>query len=250
VGLQAWALPLNPGQEEAVLESRASLVSVCYGPHEGHIAKFRNAGMLVATAVGNHQEACLATESDVDLIIARGAEGGGHGRNDVSTLVLLQSVLEVAQIPVVAAGGIGNARGLAAVVAAGAAGAWVGTAFTATVESMTGTVARERLVGAQDTDTVYTHAFDIAAQARWPREFGERALRNTFLNNWEGQEQYLETDFLVALQMARALAEGNYDTACIDAGQGVGLVKNIQTAADVIQEFSRADDLLKRHTLS
>lgn len=246
VGLQAWALELNPGQEAAVLESQASLVSLCYGSYEGRLTKFKDAGMLVATVVGNELEARNAAESGVDLLIVRGAEGGGHGRNDVGTLVLLQEVLEIVHVPVVAAGGIANARGLAAVLAAGAVGAWVGTAFTATAEALTTPAARARLIAAQDTDTAYTSVFDIAAQARWPREFGERALRNRFYETWSGQERELEADPPAARQMSHAIAEGNFDTACIDAGQGVGLIRDVRSAAEVINEFARAGELLRR----
>ena len=95
------------------------------------------------------------------MLVARGGEGGGHGRNDVATLPLLQAVLDAVTVPVLAAGGIGTARGLAAVLAAGAAGAWVGTAFLACTEAATSAGARELLLTAADTDTVYGRVFDV-----------------------------------------------------------------------------------------
>jgi nitronate monooxygenase len=246
IGLQSWAQQLNPDQIPATLASAAVLVSLSYGPYADQVEEFRAAGRLVATAVGTPQEAREAEDVGVDLIVARGAEGGGHGRDAVSTLVLLQAVLDTVRTPVVAAGGIAGARGLAAVVAAGAAGAWVGTAFTATAESMSTSRARERLVAAAVTDTVYTRTFDIAARARWPRQFGERALRNGFSEEWSGRDAELEASDAAARRMSEARAADDYDTACLDAGEGVGLITDVRPAADVVADFAGAADLLRR----
>jgi nitronate monooxygenase len=245
VGLQSWAQELNPEQGPATLASGAVLVSLAYGPYAEHVDAYRSAGKLVATAVGTPEEARAAEAAGVDLIVARGAEGGGHGRDAVSTLVLLQAVLESVRTPVVAAGGVANARGLAAVLAAGAAGAWIGTAFTATTEALTTGPARDRLVSARVTDTVYTRVFDIAAGARWPREFGERALRNSFAEAWADRESELESSVPAARQMAQARADDDYDTACLDAGEGVGLIHAVRPAAEVVAAFAEAGDLLR-----
>ena len=243
VGLQAWAIEANPGQLDAVLATSASLVSINYGTYQRYLPVLQQAGFLVATAVGSLLEAQQAAESGVDLIIARGAEGGGHGRNWVGTLPLLQEVLDQVGTPVVAAGGIATRRGLAAVLAAGASGAWVGTAFLTCIESMTNPAEVERLVRATDTDTVYGGVFDVASRTSWPREFGERALSNSFAREWHGREDELVTDDLAAASMAKARAANDYDIAGIDAGQGVGLIRGTVTAAEVVAEFSRAATL-------
>ena len=129
VGLMAWALERDDSALQAVLETDAAVVSVSFGAFEGPIQRLKQAAKLVTTQVGNLAEARRAEAAGVDFVVARGREGGGHGRDDVSTLPLLQLVLDSVDLPVVAAGGIATARGLAAVLAAGAAGAWVGTAF-------------------------------------------------------------------------------------------------------------------------
>src|SRR5215471_4897876 len=131
VGLLAWLLADNPGQRDAVLAARPALVSVSYGPYQRYLPALHEAGVTVATQAGTVAEAQAAEQAGVDVIVARGGEGGGHGRNDVATLPLLQMVLDTVAVPVLAAGGITGPRGLAAVLAAGAAGAWVGTAFLA-----------------------------------------------------------------------------------------------------------------------
>jgi nitronate monooxygenase len=246
VGLQAWALEHNPDQLDAVLSVGASLVSVSYGPYAKHLPLLHAAGRRVATTVGNVQEARDAEQAGVDVIVARGSEGGGHGRDDVATLPLLQSVLDSVTTPVLAAGGVGTSRGLAAVLAAGAAGAWVGTAFLACTEASTSPAARARLLAATDTDTVYGRVFDIGARAGWPREYGERALRNAFYDRWSGHEDELANDAEAAREMANARQAEAYDTDCLDAGQGVALLREEATAAEVVAELSRAAELLNR----
>jgi nitronate monooxygenase len=121
---------------DAVVDLAPPLVSVSFGPYQRHVATLKRAGITVATQAGTVEEARAAERAGVDLIVARGGEGGGHGRDDIATLPLLQAVLDQVRVPVLAAGGISTARGLAAVLAAGAAGAWVGTAFLACPEGL------------------------------------------------------------------------------------------------------------------
>lgn len=245
VGLQAWALEHHPGQVDAVLAAGPVLVSVSYGPYAKHLARLQRAGLTVATTVGNLAEARAAEDAGIDVIVARGSEGGGHGRNHVGTLPLLQSVLDAVAVPVLAAGGIGTSRGLAAVVAAGAAGAWAGTAFLTATEAMTSPAARARLIAASDTDTVYTRVFDIGVRAGWPPEFGERALRNAFSDRWTGHEDDLVRDAAAIQQMTQAREREDYDTACLDAGQGVAILRRELSAMDVVREFAQAAALLR-----
>jgi nitronate monooxygenase len=240
IGLQAWALQQSPGQLDAALALSPALISVSYGRYTPYLDRIQRAGILVATTVGSLREAHDAAAAGVDVIVARGGEGGGHGRNDVATLPLLQSILDAVELPVLAAGGIGSARGLAAVLAAGAAGAWVGTAFLTCVESDSPPAARARLIAATDTDTVYGRVFDLAAGAGWPAEFGERALRTAFFDRWVGREAEL------AELVQRDHEQEQDELAKLDAGQGVALLLSERTAAEVISEFSGAVDHLRR----
>lgn len=141
----AWALAQDDQLVDVVTPEAPALVSVSYGPYERWIPPLQASGIAVATQVGTLDEARMAEDAGVDVIVARGGEGGGHGRSDVATLPLLQSVLDAVKVPVLAAGGIGTARGLAAVLAAGCAGAWVGTAFVTYIEAATSPGARDRL---------------------------------------------------------------------------------------------------------
>jgi nitronate monooxygenase len=244
VGLMAWALATDEGPFEATLAASPALVSIGFGDYERYVGSLQAAGVVVATQVGNLAEAKAAEQAGVDVIVARGGEGGGHGRNDVATLPLLQGVLDAVKTPVLAAGGIANSRGLAAVLAAGAAGAWVGTAFLTCQEAETAPGALERLLGAMDTDTAYGRVFDIAQQLGWPPEFGGRALRNTFFDRWVGHEEELASDDDARQGLRSARAVGDFDASYIYTGQGAGLLHEQPAAAAVIDEFAHAADLL------
>ncbi len=246
VGLMAWALARDDSLVDVVVAEAPALVSVSYGPYARWIAPLQAAGSVVATQVGTLGEALAAEQSGVDLLVARGGEGGGHGRNDVGTLPLLQEVLDAVQVPVLAAGGIGTARGLAAVLAAGAAGAWVGTAFLACTEAATSPGARELLLAAADTDTAYGRVFDVGQRLPWPPEYGGRALRNAFFDRWDGREDELAKDDAAAAELTAARKAGDPAAAYVYAGQGVGLLRRERTAADVLHELAGAQRLLER----
>ncbi|GAA3567314.1 nitronate monooxygenase [Nonomuraea rosea] len=248
IGLMAWALDDDPGQLDAVLDARPSLVSVSYGPFDRYVEPLREAGIVVATQAGTTDEARAAERAGVDVVVARGGEGGGHGRAEVATLPLLQSVLDAVRIPVLAAGGIAGARGLAAVLAAGAEGAWVGTAFLGCAETTLSDTARERVMGASETGTAYGRVFDVAQRLAWPAEFGGRALRNAFFDRWAGREEALAVDEGAPAELAAARRTDDFGTAYIYAGQAVGMVRERRTAADVVAAFAAAEELLGRFT--
>src|SRR6266496_6596483 len=246
VGLLAWLLDGHPGQLDAVLAARPALVSVSYGPYPRYLPALREAGVTVATQAGTLAEAQAAEQAGVDVIVARGGEGGGHGRNDVATLPLLQMVLDTVTAPVLAAGGITGPRGLAAVLAAGAAGAWVGTAFLACPEATVVPAARDRILSATQTDTSYGRVFDVGLRQAWPPEYGGRALRNRFFERWEGREPELAGDARAHAELLAAFEGDDFDTACIYSGQSVGLVQRPRPAAEVVADLATAAELLRR----
>jgi nitronate monooxygenase len=247
IGLMAWALPRLPAQFDATLEAGPALVSVSFGDLAPWALRFREAGIRVATQVGHVDDARAAAGQGVDVIVARGSEAGGHGLDAVATLPLLQGVLDAVDVPVVAAGGIATARGLAAVLAAGAAGAWVGTALLASPEATNTPAARARIRAARETGTIYTRVFDVAQSIPWPAEYGGRALANEFSRRWTGREDELAGDEDARAELAAAREAGDYDTAYQYAGQGVGLVTQERPAAEVIADLAAgAERLLRR----
>lgn len=234
IGLMAWALEQDSAPLEAAAATGATLVSVSFGAFEEPVRRAKAAGKVVTTQVGNVEEARRAERAGVDFVVARGREGGGHGRDDLGTLPLLQLVLDAVDVPVVAAGGIANARGMAAVLAAGAVGGWVGTAFLCCHESSGPAASRARLIAAEGDATAYGRVFDVAMRAAWPAEFGGRALRNRFFEEWEGREEELAHDEEALQRYADAQRAADFDVAVVYAGQGAALLRAETSAADVV----------------
>src|SRR3954470_2676741 len=233
IGFLAWTM--RPGDEQlvdAALEAGASLVCISYGDYEPYVERITAAGAVAATQVGSLDDLRRAIDAGVGLIVARGGEGGGHGRDGVATLPLLQAVLEETDLPVLAAGGIATARGLAAVLAAGAAGGWVGTAFLATNESAYKDGHKDAVIGAELDSSVYTTVFDIGRGSPWPEEFGGRALRNSYSDTWHLREEELRADPVRS------------DEPVVWAGQVAGLVKEKRPASEVVAELAGAERLL------
>ncbi len=200
IGLVHWVMQDRPELLDMAVAARPALLSVSFGADWAWVAKAHDAGVRVATQVATVEAARRAVDAGVDVVVARGAEGGGHGEPTVGTLPLLCDVLDAVDVPVLAAGGISSARGVAAVLAAGAAAAWVGTAFAACAEALTPEAAREALLAADGDATELTSEYDVAAGYRWPASIPERVLRGSPVN----------------------------------AGQGVGAVRHTVGAADVV----------------
>jgi nitronate monooxygenase len=232
IGLLAWLLDHQPELLDAALATGPALISVSFGDYAPYLRRVRDAGVLAVTQVGTVEEARQAEDGGADLVVARGGEGGGHGRDAVATLPLLQGVLDAVDVPVLAAGGVASARGLAAALAAGAAGAWVGSAFTACTEGANADAAKSAVVNAAETDTIYTTVLDLGRGAHWPSDYGGRAIRNTFADTWHGREAELESSGIRS------------DEPAVWVGQAAGLVRAVRPAADVVADLAKAEELL------
>jgi nitronate monooxygenase len=249
VGLLGWSLERRTDLLDFALSCGAALVSVSFGEYAPAIRAAHDANVPLAVQAGTLGEAADAVDAGVDIVVARGGEGGGHGLNAVATLPLLQSVLDRVDggVPVVAAGGIGGPRGLAAVLAAGAAGAWVGTALLACEEAANSDDAKARVIAAEETSTVYTTAFDRALGLPWPEGVGGRALRNAFTDRWAAREAEIDPASDAGAEMRAAWARDDLDVAPLYAGQVVGTVGRRRPAGEVITEMADgAERLLRR----
>ncbi len=174
-----------------------------------------------------------------------GPRGGGHGEVRLGILAVLDDVLEAVSVPVLAGGGIASPRSLAAVLAAGASGAWVGTRLAACPEALTGVGSRRALIAAQATDTAITRAFDVAKGLPWPARFPSRVLANDFVARWAGNEDALDPP--ARDELAAAIAADDPRIAPVDAGQGVGMIGDDASVGDVINEMcTGAEKLLAR----
>src|SRR2546421_9060337 len=246
IGMHTSAIERRPDLLDAAIEADPFLISLSFGSVTPYVERLHRHGILLATQVNTRAEAMQAVQAGVDLIVVQGMEAGGHVTGQVSTLPLLQAVLDAVQVPVLAAGGIASPRGVAAALAAGAEGVWVGTALLACPECENTEDARTRVVQAQETDTVLTRAFDVAQGLAWPPQYPGRALRNRFTDRWHSHIDALPQANEARQELAEAIASKNYDLAYIYAGEGVGLVTRQQSAGEVIQHLGDGAERLLR----
>lgn len=246
IGMHAWAIKKRPDLLSAAIDAAPFLISISFGSPAPYVERLHQHGILLATQVNSRAEAMQAAQSGVDLIVVQGMEAGGHITGQVSTLPLLQAVLDAVEVPVLAAGGIASPRGVAAALAAGAQGVWVGTCLLASPECENTEQARERIVHAQETDTLVTRAFDVAQGLAWPPHYPGRALRNRFTDEWHSQTDKLPQASEARQQLAEAVANKNYDLAYIYVGEAVGLVTRERPAAEVIRHLGNGAEQLLR----
>lgn len=237
IGVVDWVLAREPGLLDTALAARPTVISIGFTDDFSWVERLHRQGVLAVTQIYDAEQACRAADAGVDVLVARGAEGGGHGAPLLGTLPLLDAVLAAVDIPVLAAGGISTGRTLAAVLAAGAAGAWVGTRLSVCTEALTPPDARAALYHARATDTVTTRVFDIGQQLPWPDRFPSRVLRNDFTRQWEHREEELAGDSAAHDILAAATVADDTSLAPVDAGQGVGVVTTSDPAKVVIDDL-------------
>lgn len=246
IGLMAWAIERRPELLDAAIEAAPFLIAISFGSPAPYEQRLHQHGIILATQVHSHAEAVRVAQAGVDLLVIQGVEAGGHHRRQMSTLPLLQSVLDSVQVPILAAGGIASPRGVAAALAAGAEGVWVGTCLLASPECENTELARSRIVQAQDTDTILTRAFDVAQGLVWPPDYPGRALRNHFTDQWDQQVDALAKARDARQQLIEAIANKNYDLAPLYAGEAVEMVKRVRPAGEVIQQLGDGAEHLLR----
>jgi nitronate monooxygenase len=241
IGLLIWALESRPELLDAALGPQPSAVSVHAGDPTPYVARIKEAGAKVFCQVNNGNSAVRAAEAGVDFLVAQGTDAGGH-TGSVGTMPLLQRVLEVGEVsglPVLAAGGLATGRAVAGVLAMGAAGAWVGTRFCATIESTGTEGAKQCILQSDETQTIHTHVFDIVQDFPWPEEFPGRAISNAFSERWHGREEELLAGLAtIRGDFEEAQRNSDYSKANVYAGQAVGLVRDLPSAAELVGRLS------------
>ena len=237
-----------------VASKSARLVEFFYRDPEPSLVKIvHSEGALACWQVGSKKEAAVAIDAGCDLIVAQGIEAGGHVRGTIGLMALLDQVLSMTDVPVVAAGGIGSGRTMAAVLAAGASAVRVGTRFVAAIEAGAHPIYQKALIKAEAEDTVYTDAFSTGwpnaphrvirssletARAVRDEVVGERYLR--------GKGEWAPVRRLQPVAVTKEV-KGNIEAMPHWAGEGVGSVKRILPAGEIVRELSSdAERLLRR----
>jgi nitronate monooxygenase len=236
VGFITWYA--EPDVVDLALSYRPDVVFLSFGDPRRYATQVKAAGALLMCQVQEVEAARDAVEAGADFVVAQGTEAGGHGAQR-ATFPLVPAVVDaVNPVPVLAAGGIADGRGLAAAMMLGAEGAVAGTRFLVSRESLLPDAAKTLLCGAGAGDTVRTRVLDMARNYSWPEEFTGRALRNPFLERWHGHELELE-EMLEdeRARYARAVAEGDFETAGVFVGEGIDLVRDVVGAGELVRRM-------------
>ena len=230
-----------PGLDDLIavaLAERVPVIAHSFADPTPYVPAAHAAGVKVFAQVQTVAQARQAAAAGVDLLAAQGTEAGGH-TGYAGTLSFVAAVLDLAgEIPVVAAGGVADGRGLAAMLLLGAEGAWIGTRFVASVEALDPDWKKQRVLAAGVDDTVLTRAYDLATAAAFPDSIGDRVLRNDFTARWHGRdEEVVAQRAALGQQVASAIAEGDARRAPVRAGAASGLIDTIEPAGAIIRRL-------------
>ena len=234
---------------DVVFEERVAVLASGLGDPGPVVPQAHELGMKVLSLVGNTKNAVRVAASGVDVVVAQGYDGGGHtGR--IGTLALVPSVIDAVDVPVMAAGGIADGRGLAAVLALGAVGVWLGTRFVASREAFGHEKYKQRIVDIPDEGTIRTRCFSGKPC---------RVIRNQTTETWESspelQAQILPfprqfgvmREWLGADPYIAGRREGNVEIGALAAGQSAALIHEVLPAGDIVRNImGEAEQALAR----
>lgn len=232
---------LNPNAEEVakiVVEEGVKVVTTGAGNPSKYMELWKNAGVKVIPVVASVAMAKLMERAGADAVVAEGMESGGH-IGSATTMTLVPQVADAVQIPVIAAGGIGDGRGLAAALLLGAAAVQMGTRFVVASESIVHDNYKQKIIKAKDIDSEIT-----GASTGHPI----RSLRNKMTREYLKLEQsgadFMELEKLTLGSLRKAVMEGDVEYGTVMAGQIAGMVSKVQPCKDMIEEIVQEADRL------
>ncbi|MEV4177178.1 nitronate monooxygenase [Nonomuraea sp. NPDC049709] len=247
VGFLTWAIDVDAVKHALEYAPRAVMLS--FGDPSPFVEPIRQAGAALIIQVTDMEEARRAVDLGADVIVAQGTEAGGHGAGrGRSTLPFVPVVVDLADpVPVLAAGGIADGRGLAAALALGAAGALIGSRFQATVEALVDPAIARAIVEGQGEDTERSTVLDIARGSRWPSKYPARTLGHPYLDRWRGREAELADDSQARQEYQNDVARGAIPALPVWAGEAIDLITDLPSAGDLVTTLAtQAEEALAR----
>jgi nitronate monooxygenase len=247
IGFLTWAITAEA--IDLALRRGPGTVMLSFGDPRPFADRVRAAGTPLILQVTDMDEARQAVEAGADVIVAQGTEAGGHGaRRGRSTLPFVPAVVDlVAPVPVLAAGGIADGRGVAAALALGAAGALIGTRFQATTEAAVDPSTTKAILEGRGSDTERSRVLDVVRDSPWPPEYAARTLGNSWLDEWRGREAELAADQRAKQAYRDDVARGALPPQPVWAGEAVDLIDDLPSAADLVGTLAaHAEDALAR----
>jgi nitronate monooxygenase len=239
IGFITWAVESNPGAVDWAIEKRPKCLFLSFGSPTAFARKAVDADIPVFCQVQTMGHVREALDAGASVIVAQGAEAGGHGGRR-STLPFVPEVANLLakrapDVLLLAAGGIADGRGLAASLMLGADGVLVGSRFWAAEEALTPSAAVARAIAADGDQTVRTTALDSLRGVPWPAEFSFRVMRNRLLDEWSDREKEAAASFgALKESYDEARLRGDLEVAATIVGEAVGLIHARQSAAEIV----------------
>ncbi len=220
------------GLIDVTIEERVPVLISGLGSPRGAVPEAHASGIYVMAVVGAVRHAQKAVADGVDAVIASGRDGGGHV-GEVGTAALVPAVVGAVDAPVIAAGGLADGPSLAAALVWGAQGVWLGTRFIATAEASAHSNYKRKIVDTGSSGTVVTRGHSGKPC---------RLIRNSFTDYWSDHEDEIQPYPLQALEVGnpastRGRLEGDAEQGVLPAGQGVGMIRNVPSAGDVVRDI-------------
>jgi len=244
-GFITWSLAKQPRLLDLVLAHSPSAVMLSFGSPTPYVGRIKAAGATMICQVQSMEHAREAVSAGADVIVAQGAEAGGHGMAR-ATMTLVPELADylVKAAPttrLVAAGGIADGRGLAAALMLGADGVLIGSRFWASSEALVNFAFQKVALAADGDSTIRTTVVDVARKIEWPNPFTARVMKNRFIEEWHGREAELAKPEVVDREMHRymtAMQSGDPDNTGVWVGEATGLMHDVQPAGDLLQKIA------------
>ena len=247
-GFITWSLREQPQLLDQAIEAGAQAIFLSFDDPTDFAPKIRAAGLPLFCQVQTLAAAKSAINAGADVIIAQGSEAGGHGasRGTFSLVAEVAEAIKGTETLLLAAGGIADGRGLAASLMLGADGVLMGTRFWAAEEALVPQGFWDRGVTATGDETGRSETIDITRGRDWPAEYGIRAIRTPFSDEWDQKTDQLRQDEKAKSTWNAAFASGDAQIANPIAGEVIGLINSIQSAGDIIESITKdAEQLLR-----
>src|SRR5208283_1727325 len=242
-GFITWSMAKNPALLDQVLAKRPAALMLSFGELESHASRIKAQGVPLICQFQGMKYLREAVDAGADIVVAEGCEAGGHsGYRGVFTLVPEAADYLAQHSPdtvLVAAGGVGDGRGLAAALMLGADGVLVGTRFVASQESEAPEGFRQAIIRADGDSTMKSTSVDIARKRYWPNpEFAVRVLKNAFVAKWHGREREMEE--AIDIEYGRfwaAFEAGDADNSGVLMGEVSGIIRDAPPAAQIVRSM-------------
>jgi len=248
VGIITWSLAREPQLLDLALARNPAVLLLSFGDFKPFLDQIRDTRTKLIVQVQTVEQAREALDAGVDAIVAQGTEAGGHG-GARATLPFVPAVVDIAKgVPVIAAGGIADGRGLAAALALNASGVLCGTTFFASDESLASENAKQAAVRGSGDDTERSSVFDIARDLNWPSDWNLRTMRNAFTRQWSADVDGLMQNIEVEKERFEASRTADdTDVAAVIVGEAVDLIRSREPAqATLHRMISQAEHRLRR----